>query len=168
MRNSMTKALGAVLALEMWSCVSPMKPQERPDIAARNARMPNPFYDCKTWEDAEDCADFEFAPPSHKPEWIDMMRIRAIRKSMIEALYLGSQQREMRIRKGKGHYDISGVYGKFDDVTTVKVQGRDVTMKGKGDLISVATWYEGPFTYAITATKGLPRKLVETMAAEMR
>lgn len=59
------------------------------------------------------------------------------------------------IRKGVGEEDISGDYENYDTMKDILVDGIKVTVKGNGNTISLITWSNDGYGYAIGSTIAL-------------
>ncbi|MDD6154905.1 MAG: DUF4367 domain-containing protein, partial [Eubacteriales bacterium] len=51
--------------------------------------------------------------------------------------------------------DISGDNNEYKTVKKENIGGAKVTLKGKGESVYVATWENGGYSYAMTASPGL-------------
>jgi hypothetical protein len=69
---------------------------------------------------------------------------------MIQAVYLNGDN-SLLIRKAAGADDISGDSTNYSEINTVAAGGLQVTMKGENGTVSVATWTDGGYTYAVDA-----------------
>ena len=75
---------------------------------------------------------------------------------------------EVRVRKAPGSEDISGDYNTYENIQTVKIGSADVTLKGNGDLIFVAVWTDGDYTYAVNASAGLSVSEISSLISAIR
>jgi cobalamin biosynthesis Mg chelatase CobN len=124
-------------------------------------QIANPFVDCETMEDAATICGFKMTVPDNI-EGYSERKIQAVKDSMLQVIdYKGDDQILMRKQSGSG--DISGDYNTYSNTQTVTVGSYSITMKGNNDTVSVATWENGTYAYAVDATgDGLT---VETMKA---
>ena len=79
---------------------------------------------------------------------------------------------EVRLRKAKGSDDISGDMTKYlitknKAANMNKVESKRVELRGEVDNYHVATWVDGPYTYAITSKKGLTEKQILAFADQL-
>ena len=79
---------------------------------------------------------------------------------------------EVRLRKAKGSDDISGDMTKYLITKNMaanmnKVESKRVELRGEVDNYHVATWVDGPYTYAITSKKGLTEKQILAFADQL-
>ena len=79
---------------------------------------------------------------------------------------------EVRLRKAKGSDDISGDITKYLITKNMaanmnKVESKRVELRGEVDNYHVATWVDGPYTYAITSKKGLTEKQILAFADQL-
>lgn len=73
-----------------------------------------------------------------------------------------SGDEEACFRKAPGAEDISGDYNTYESTEKVTVGGIEVTLKGDGEKVNLATWTLGDYTYSVMARGGL---LADTMTA---
>lgn len=167
MKKLFVTAVCVVLALALAACGGqsanndPKDGQEQTETLG-GMQIPNPFTDCATLGEAEQLAGFDISLPGSMPEGYSISAIRVMKDEMIEIIYT-SGSGEIRIRKGTGSEDISGDYGDYANTETVMVDGLQVTIKGSGNNISVASWLSGGYAFSITAEAGLG----ETAASDM-
>ena len=111
--------------------------------------VPNPYEIVETLDEASKIAGFTLSVPTSYDDYKKQV-IQAIEDDMIEVIYFNDTDNEgLRIRKAKGTDDISGDYNEYKDVETVKVGDFEITEKGSEGSISVATWNDGTYSYAI-------------------
>lgn len=123
-------------------------------IQTENQQLANPFLPCETMDEAKKAAKFDLECPDRLPGWVEDIRIRAMEETMIEVVYTGKGE-ELRLRKAVGSGDVSGEYTPFEEVNTVAVENRQVTMKGRDGKVMVANWTDGGYTYAIHTLTGM-------------
>ena len=115
----------------------------------QNTEIPNPFIEAKNLEEASKIAGFTLSVPANYEDY-KKQTIQAIENDMIEVIYFNDTDSEgLRIRKAKGTDDISGDYNEYKDVEIVKVGDFEIIEKGSEGNISVATWNDGTYSYAI-------------------
>ena len=111
--------------------------------------VPNPYEIVDTLDEASKIAGFTLSVPVSYEDYKKQV-IQAIEDDMIEVIYFNDTDSEgLRIRKAKGTDDISGDYNEYKDVEIVKVGDFEITEKGSEGRISVATWNDGTYSYAI-------------------
>ncbi|EEU32064.1 hypothetical protein HMPREF0946_00137 [Fusobacterium vincentii 3_1_36A2] len=111
--------------------------------------VPNPYEIVDTLDEASKIAGFTLSVPASYEDYKKQV-IQAIEDDMIEVIYFNDTDSEgLRIRKAKGTDDISGDYNEYKDVEIVKVGDFEITEKGSEGSISVATWNDGTYSYAI-------------------
>lgn len=74
---------------------------------------------------------------------------------LAQITYTGEGGREATYRKSAGEEDNSGVYSSFSLETEVAVDGQAVTLKGDGQLYTLATWWDGAYSYSLSLSHGL-------------
>ena len=111
--------------------------------------VPNPYEIVDTLDEASKIAGFTLSVPASYEDYKKQV-IQTIEDDMIEVIYFNDTDSEgLRIRKAKGTDDISGDYNEYKDVEIVKVGDFEITEKGSEGSISVATWNDGTYSYAI-------------------
>ena len=75
--------------------------------------------------------------------------------------YIGEEQ-TITLRVQPGSEDISGDYNNYAEVSTVTINGCDVTFKGNDDTVSTAIWTNVGYSYAVSADMPMS---VEAMTA---
>ena len=111
-------------------------------------QIPNPFIDCDTLAEAEKLAGFQLVVPDAVNQSASRL-FRASEGSMLEVIYQDGETEIARIRKAPGAEEISGDHTSYAKVSTVSVDGVQVTMKGENDLVALAIWTNGGYTYSI-------------------
>ena len=167
----MKKVIWIVLALTMvLSMAACGEKDKQPAEVGGNTQtqIATPFVDCETLDDAAKIAGFSLTAPASVPNWVNETQIRAVENDMIELIYTGIEQQQLRVRKANGNDDISGLYDSFDEVTEMTVDDLVVEIKGNGGKIYVATWTADDFTYAISTTEGLEQTHVETLVSDIK
>lgn len=124
--------------------------------ASDNTQIPNPFISHATMAEAAKAVGYALTAP----ETLDGSPQRDIQTMNTESgkllqLFYGDTESAICVRKAPGSGDISGDYTVYDQVQSVKVNGIDVTMKGTHDLVHLAIWTHGGYTYSILAYAGM-------------
>lgn len=120
-------------------------------------RPPSPFIPCATMAEAEDLAGFGLTAP----KGADI--VEGWDSYMIQLIY-GEEDETMRIRKAADEGDISGDYTNYDQVKTVN----SVTIKGAGDVYSLAIWEKDGYAYSVSVAAGLSQADLLALAASVR
>ena len=129
--------------------------KEADTAAGESVRIGNPFTDVNSVSEAEEMTGFSITVPEAPAEYPDM-DVRVMLDSMIEIIF-ENKARETedaieegyRIRKEAGAEDISGDYNEYAEVSTVTVDGREVTMKGNDGTVSLAVWTADGYSYSV-------------------
>lgn len=116
-------------------------------------QIPNPFTDHTTLSEATKTVGFELAVPE-KVNGSPRQNIQTTEDGMIQVFY-GGEDDSICIRKAPGSEDISGDYNSYSQVTAVDTNGINVTMKGENNLVYLAIWTSGGYTYSISARTGM-------------
>lgn len=155
-------ALCALMSLSLAACgkngqntetnSGTTSPDTNKSTSGDSAQIPNPFTECDTVEDAEKVAGFDITVPENIPEGYELDYISAVENNLLQINYKDKDGNEMLLRKGAGSDDISGDYNEYTENNTVSVGDLSVTMRGNSGTVSVATWTNGDYTYAIDMT----------------
>ena len=135
-----------------------------------STQIPNPFVEVKNLDEASKIAGFSLEVPETYEDYKKQV-IQAIEDDMIEVIYYdeNSEQEGLRIRKAKGTDDISGDYNEYKDVETVKVGDFEIIEKGSEGNISVATWNDGTYSYAIdVAEASLTKDTIANLVSNIK
>lgn len=117
-------------------------------------RIPNPWVDCTSLEEAGKLAGFSFTAPD-AIEGYPEKYISAIEKEIAQVIFNNEDGTEICFRKGVGTDDISGDYNTYAATETQTIDGKTVTCKGNDGLVSNAAWNDGTYAYSITSTAGM-------------
>ena len=134
-----------------------------------STQIPNPFVEVKNLDEASKIAGFSLEVPETYEDYKKQV-IQAIEDDMIEVIYFNDTDSEgLRIRKAKGTDDISGDYNEYKDVEIVKVGDFEITEKGSEGSISVATWNDGTYSYAIdVAEASLTKDTIANLVSNIK
>ncbi|MCR5007281.1 MAG: hypothetical protein K6A76_01725 [Oribacterium sp.] len=121
--------------------------EEKKDIMTMIA---NPWHDSSSLSEAENDAGFDLTIPESFMDFKAEI-FRSMTGKMLEIIYCDTASQEaFRIRKSNAkEQDISGDYNSYDNERTVSIDATDVTLKGTGDNVYVATWTKDGYSYAI-------------------
>ena len=121
-----------------------------------NVRIPNPWQECSSLEEAGKIAGFSFTAPE-RVDGFSEKYIAAIESDVAEVIFHNGENDENQVsfRKGVGSEDISGDYNQYSSVETQQIDGKDVTVKGSDGMIYTVTWTQGGYAYAISARMGM-------------
>lgn len=136
--------------LLLCSCQS-----KEPDVT-ENVMVVNPFTTHETLTEAEKAANITLTLPedltSH--EEIIYRAANSTALNLIEVIYT-DESGEVRIRKGIGKEDISGVYTEYALETEYCGDDLSFTLKGDGKKDYLAIWADDHFCYSIYAEQGM-------------
>ena len=119
-------------------------------IGGENVQIPNPFVDYETLDAAAQAAGFALTAPEMVEGYSDKL-IQVMSNSMIQIIFLDSDDNRLFIRKEAGDADISGDYNNYAEVNTVTVGEYSVTLKGDNGTVSTAIWTNDGYAYAVSA-----------------
>lgn len=135
-----------------------------------SVQLPNPYMEHSTLEEAAAAAGFDLLVPD-KMEGYPEKIIRTLvteESQMIEVIYRNEEENEIRIRKATGSDDISGDYNDYEHISTLKVGEIEVTTKGNGDKVSLATWTNNDYTFSISFSTAISNETLSTLIAAIR
>lgn len=133
------------------------------------AQIANPWQDVESLAAAAELVGYSLKAPD-SVSYYNQDAVRACTPEdsrMIEVIYHNGDD-EVRLRKAPGADDISGDYNQYDSHAEVDVNGRTVSMLGNGEMVRVATWQDGEYTYAVTASVGLPLEDITQFIASVQ
>ena len=168
MKKVIPAALAAALLLCCTGCSSNEKPLNDTQIqqtgnraAGENAVVlpPSPWHEHKTLDELKKAVNF----PVSFPESIEGMPITFLQEmgNNAEVRY---NDGKITLRKGTGTDDISGDYNEYPEVKTLD---GSITAKGEDDLIKLAVWTDGEYSYAI-CSEGISEERVLEIASDMQ
>ena len=140
--------------------------EDAPEMTG-NTQIPNPFRGAETIEEAENATGYSFIIP----EMIDgyaIDRISYIPDTLIQVVYVHSEDDTIMIRKGTGTDDISGDYNVYTDIQEQTVNGSTLTIKGNDGAYSCAIWNDGTYAYSITADQPMSAEVLTAIAGSMQ
>ena len=112
-------------------------------------RLPNPFIEVGSLEEAEELAGFSLKT-AEKVGAYGRQSISVMEGEMIQVLYQNDAGEEgLRVRKGLGEGDLSGDYNSYKLDEEVEQDGVKIRLRGDGPRIFAASWTKGAYSYAI-------------------
>lgn len=112
-------------------------------------RLPNPFIEVGSLEEAEELAGFSLKT-AEKVGNYERQSISVMEGEMIQVLYQNDAGEEgLRVRKGLGEGDLSGDYNSYTLDEEVEQDGVKIRLRGDGPRIFAASWTKGGYSYAI-------------------
>ena len=180
MKKNLIIAVGTALTLTLVACggnqTTPNGNNTAETIESNNTsgegnvELPNPFVEYDSIEEAEEAVGFDIAVPDTIDGYPEKI-IRALitdDSKMIEVIYRDDEKNEIRIRKAPGSEDISGDYNKYEQSSQLTVDGMEVTAKGNGETVNLATWVNDDFTYSVTVSDGITGEDLSDLIASIR
>ena len=129
-------------------------------------RIPNPWVDCTSLEEAGKLAGFSFTAPDALEGYPEKY-IAAIENEIAEVIFSNEDGAEICFRKGVGTEDISGDYNVYKTTEIRTIDGKTVTCKGNDGLVSNATWTDGTYAYSIMSTLGMTAEQLSTFVQSL-
>lgn len=112
-------------------------------------RLPNPFIEVGSLEEAEELAGFSLKTAEKVGDY-GRQSISVMEGEMIQVLYQNDAGEEgLRVRKGLGEGDLSGDYNSYTLDEEVEQDGVKIRLRGDGPRIFAASWTKGAYSYAI-------------------
>ncbi len=157
MKKLIAVFLGMMMILGAAGCANTTVENRSADT--ENVEIPNPFVDFVSMEEAEKFAGFPISLPSTIDGYPTRV-IQAVQNEMIQVLFFDKETADegaqvIMIRKAIGSADISGDYNDYQEVNTVTVDDKEITVKGNDGKIHVAIWNSGDHSYSITSDTGV-------------
>lgn len=153
MKKLFVCVLSMILVLAMAACGGKTVAETR---TVENVRIPNPWQECTSLEEAGKLAGFSFIAPE-EVEGYTKKYIAAIENEIAQVIFSNGEEKNSNLyfRKGVGTEDISGDYNTYETVEEQTVGGKTVTCKGNGGLIHTAVWNDGIYSYAVMSDTGM-------------
>lgn len=107
-----------------------------------------------TLEELKEAVGFEVTDWDSLPFQAEGTSYTAYWQDMAEIVYNGEGQ-TAAYRKGKGTEDISGDYNDYEAKTVVILNDISVTLKGDGEIYTLAIWTDGGFSYSLSLETGV-------------
>ncbi len=143
------------------------KPYEKVEIIEEdNTRIPNPFTEYDTVEDAKKAMTFEALVPSKLPDGYRLGFVHSLGNDFLQVNYENAQGKEIKYRVALGDGNISGDYNVYNDVKDITVGDTTVTLSKNGD-VSSAVWTKGGLAYALYADGALTDAEVADIIANL-
>lgn len=152
-------------------------------IDGSNVRIPNPFIECATLEEAAGLAGFTLTVPD-TVEGYAYKQIFVIENEMLEVVYTNDERssesedlsgeetdyesKDFCVRKGTGSEDISGDYNDYSETGTISVGDLQVTTKGNDGKVNVALWKDGDYSFSIVTGKGLTNDTLQDIITKIK
>lgn len=130
-----------------------------------DAQVVNPFVYYDTLAEASQSAGFDISVPD-EINGARLSDIAVIDGTILDICY--GDEAQYNVRKGAGNEDISGDYEEYTTVLTVSACGKEVLIKGNGDMYYVAIWTDGGYTYSFSAAEGLSEEEMMEIIGEIR
>ena len=163
MKKLFVCVLSMILVLAMAACGGKTVAETG---TVENVRIPNPWQECASLEEAGKLAGFSFTAPDALEGYTEKY-IGAIENEIAEVIFSDEDGAEICLRKGVGTEDISGDYNVYKTTETQTVDGKTLTCKGNDGLVSNATWTDGTYAYSIMSTVGMTAEQLSTFVQSL-
>lgn len=143
------KSGGAVSGERKEATEGNMAGENKEAAGDESMRLPNPFIEVGSLEEAEELAGFSLKT-AEKVGNYERQSISVMEGEMIQVLYQNDAGEEgLRVRKGLGEGDLSGDYNSYKLDEEVEQDGVKIRLRGDGPRIFAASWTKGAYSYAI-------------------
>ena len=95
---------------------------------------------------------------SDLPFTVKERRYLAFIGNFAEIDYDGANGENCCIRVGSGTEDVSGDYNEYDSVTETEINGVEVTFKGFGETVNLASWVKDGHFYSVSLSDGADKQ----------
>ena len=119
-------------------------------------QIPNPYVDYETLEEACEAAGVSLRLPD-SIEGYERIDYQAIDGQMVNVIYTAADGSMLLIRKAKGSEDISGDYNEYEHNSEQTINDIDVQVRGDGDTLSAAVWYDNGEAYSMTVDRPMEK-----------
>lgn len=119
-------------------------------------QIPNPYVDYETLEEACEAAGVSLLLPD-SIEGYERVDYQAIDGQMVNVIYTAADGSMLLIRKAKGSEDISGDYNEYEHNSEQTINDIDVQVRGNGDTLSAAVWYDNGEAYSMTVDRPMEK-----------
>ena len=119
-------------------------------------QIPNPYVDYETLEEACEAAGVSLRLPD-SIEGYERIDYQAIDGPMVNVIYTAADGSMLLIRKAKGSEDISGDYNEYEHNSEQTINDIDVQVRGNGDTLSAAVWYDNGEAYSMTVDRPMEK-----------
>lgn len=119
-------------------------------------QIENPYVDYETLEEACEAAGVSLRLPE-SIEGYERIDYQAIDGQMVNIIYTAADGSMLLIRKAKGNEDISGDYNEYEHNSEQTINDIDVQVRGNGDTLSAAVWYDNGEAYSMTVDRPMEK-----------
>ena len=119
-------------------------------------QIPNPYVDYETLEEACEAAGVSLRLPD-SIEGYERIDYQAIDGQTVNVIYTAADGSMLLIRKAKGSEDISGDYNEYEHNSEQTINDIDVQVRGDGDTLSAAVWYDNGEAYSMTVDRPMEK-----------
>ena len=143
------KSGGAVSGERKEATEGNMAGEKKEAAGDESTRLPNPFIEVGSLEEAEALAGFSLKTAEKFGDY-GRQSISVMEGEMIQVIYQNDAGEEgLRVRKGLGEGDLSGDYNTYTLDEEVEQDGVKIRLRGDGQRIFAASWTKGGYSYAI-------------------
>lgn len=155
MKKLLAILLCVLTAASLAACGSKSATSGSAGGTTETEQIADPFTNCDTLAEAEKISGLTLSVPDAITDTFQKCTYRALENQMIELIYTdGTEDDEIRIRKGTGTDDISGDYNTYAETRDVTVGKNTVTFKGSDGKVSLAVWTANGQAYSVAAVVG--------------
>lgn len=120
-------------------------------------------------EALEQTVGFSVKEPDNLPFEVTEIQYLSYWDEMAEITYSGEKQEVVYRQqlKTQENEDISGDYNEYEHEKQIVVNHLNITMKGKGNAVSLAVWQDETYSYSIMVTEGITQSEMEQLIESM-
>ena len=119
-----------------------------------NAQLPNPMRRYDDLAGAAEALGYALWAPTALPEDYDRSDVYVIGGDLLELRYHG-QAGDASFRMAKGQREVSGDYTQYASAVVQSGETAEYTLKGDGKTVSLVTWTEGAYSFALSFRPGV-------------
>lgn len=132
-----------------------------------SVQIPNPLVNYGTIDEAKKAVGFNFMVPAALPDGYEMKDITVIGKIIAQISYLKGDSKIL-YRTSKGNEDISGDYNDYNSVKTITAGNAEITVKGNGDGINLATWTRDGASFSLSFDEAVGEKTLSAIIESIK
>lgn len=126
-------------------------------VESKPIGMPSPIQEFNTVQEAQKSLKFKTVTPKGIASEFKIKYISTISKEIFQICYSNGEN-DILFRMGQGIDKIDGDYNEYKFNETVKVNGKDVNLKGdNSNLVNLATYKINDMSYSISVTNGMEK-----------
>jgi hypothetical protein len=131
--------------------------QSKSNDMQKSIGMPSPIKEFNTVQEAQKSLKFKTVVPKEIASQFKIKFISTISNELFQICYSDGKN-DILFRMGQGIDKVDGDYNEYKFNETVKVNGKDVDLKGNNSgLVNLATYQVNDMSYSISVTNGMEK-----------